>query len=625
MILNIYYTKGIDKLSRLKNFFIENYFFKDDTVLGGKLFDVYFFELSDYQENNNAIDIILIDDVLVTKTYQNRDIQLKLLHKWQENKRVIFVALTENYGQMKLWSDEINFIRAFQKEDLLTFLYTEITHDILRFILQKDKLKIFISHAKKDGRDIAKLIKTFIDNDIKLDNFFDETDIQNSSNWKNVLERNVNDSLFLFVYSDNYGHTVWTQQELILAKQKQIPIVGIDVLSKEDKRVFPYIGNVKMVKLLHNVTNIEHLCDETFSVKANHNLRLIINALLKETLEHYLFINRYKDFQNYKILSRPPELLDVCLRRDQTILYPDPPLILPEHNILKNCFNNGNIVTPVLLQNKLKTNKKIAISISESKDLEEYGMSIDHMHMLMVELARYLFIKDNTLLYGGDLGYKHEFNFTLLLVNLLKSYNSSYNEEKKIINFAVRPFSKFIDTKIKTRFLDVIDFQEIGDDCELEEIDKVVVNLTKMREKITKEMDIKIAVGGKITGYSGFYPGILEEVYLGIKANKPIYFLGGFGGITKKIITLLQGDDVEELTFSYQIIHNEKLRIFIKRNSIYENEIRKKYDEMYSFLQGKYSQDINNNLSIYESGNIYDVIQLILKNISNLEGRKYGE
>ncbi|BAF73052.1 TIR domain-containing protein [Sulfurovum sp. NBC37-1] len=623
MILNIYYAKELDSLSQLKKFFIENYFFKDDDVLGGKLFDVYFFELSDYQENNNAIDIILIDDLLIAKTYANSDIQLKLLHKWQENKRVVFVALTENYGQMKLWGDEINFIRAFQKEDLLNFLYTEITHDILRFILRKDKLQIFISHAKKDGRNIAKLIKTFIDNDIKLDNFFDETDIQNSSSWKKVLEKNVNDSLFLFVYSDNYGHTVWTQQELIWAKQKQIPIVGIDTLSKEDKRMFPYLGNVKMVKLLHSVTNIEHLCNETFSVKSNHNLRLIINALLKEALEHYLFIDMYQNRQNcknYKILSRPPELLDVCMHGNQTMLYPDPPLILPEQDILNDCFNNGGIVTPVLLENKLKTNKKIAISISESKDLEEYGISIDHMHMLMVELARYLFIKDNTLLYGGDLGYKSEFNFTLLLVNLLKSYNSNYNEEKKIINFAARPFSKFIDTKIKTRYLDVIDFQEIGEDCELTEIDKVAENLTRMREKITKEMDIKIAVGGKITGYSGFYPGILEEVYLALKADKPTYLIGGFGGMTKKIIKLLQGYDVEELTFDYQKINNEKLRLFIENNPKYEKGIRKKYDEMYNFLVIQNVKvrniDSNNQIKIYSNKKIYEIIQLILIDIS---------
>ncbi len=616
MFLNIYYAKELKNLSTLKEFFIKNYFFKNDDILGGKLFDVYFFDISHYQESSDSIDIILIDDSLIGDIYAKHTLQNKILDKWKGNKKVIFVALSENYGQMTLWGDEVNFIRAFNKEDLLDFLYTEITHDILRFVLQKEKLQIFISHAKKDGRDIAKLIKTFIDNDIKLDNFFDETDIQSSDSWKQALEENVDNSLFLFVYSDNYGHTVWTQQELIWAKQKKVPIIGIDVLAKEDKRVFPYIGNVKMVKLLHSVGNIEHLCDETFSMYTKHNIRLIINALLGEALEHYIFLGMYKGFNNnFTIYSRPPELLDMCTREPRKyVMYPDPPLMQEEQRILESC-SESKMVTPLLLTGKIKTNKKISISISESKDLEEQGMSSEHMHMLMVELARYLFIKNNTLLYGGDLGYKSEFNFTQLLVNLLKSYNSSYDEKKKIINYAVKPFSNLIDKKIKIQYLDVINFKEVGEDCEFTEVDKIANNLTQMRKAITNEMDIKIAVGGKITGFSGFYPGVLEEIYLAMKSDKPIYLIGGFGGITRKIIDLLNGIDVEELTFEYQKVHTEKLRTFLKKNPEYESQIKEKYDEMYRFLKYENNAIFNANIYILDGNNIYKIIHSILKEL----------
>jgi len=623
IVLKIYYSQELKNLSKLKYFFIKKYFFKDDDILGGKLFDVYFFDIVHYQEGSDSIDIILIDDSLIANIYENKTLKNKILDKWKEHKKVIFVALSENYEQMTSWCNEVNFIRAFNKEDILNFLYTEITHDILRFILLKEKLQIFISHAKKDGRDIAKLIKTFIDNDIKLDNFFDETDIQSSDSWKQVLEKNVENSLFLFVYSDNYGHTVWTQQELIWAKQKKVPIVGIDVLAKEDKRVFPYIGNIKMVKLLHSIGNIEYLCDETFSMQTNHNLRLIINALLKEALEHYIFIEMYKDFNDkFSIFSRFPELLDICtILPLKIILYPDPPLMQEEQRILESC-SESKMMTPLLLEGKVETNKKISISISESKDLDEQGMSSEHMHMLMVELARYLFIKNNTLLYGGDLGYKGEFNFTQLLVDLLKSYNSSYNENKKIINYAIKPFCDSIDKKIKTQYLDVISFQEVGEYCELFETDKVAKNLTQMREVITKEMDIKIAVGGKITGFSGFYPGILEEIYLAIKADKPTCLIGGFGGMTKKIINLLDGEDVKELTFEYQKIHTEKLRIFLESNPMYENEISQKYDEMYEFLKGKNIKllgiDPNVNMQLFENTDIYKIISLILGGIRDV-------
>ena len=612
MILNIYYSKKFKDLVEYKDFFIQNYFFKDGDILSGRLFDVSFFDIDNYQDNKKSIDIILIDDYLIGDIYDNLSLQKNILEKWQSNKRVIFVGLTEYYSKLSIWGNAVNFIRAFDKEDIFNFLYTEITHDILRFILEKDKLNIFISHAKKDGREIAKLLKEFIDNDVKLDNFFDETDIQSSKSWQEELEDNVDNSLFLFVYSDNYCHTIWTQQELIWAKQKRVPIVGIDVLSKEDKRVFPYIGNIKMQKLLYTIGDIEYLCNGSFSLQSNHNMRLIINALLKEALEHYLFLQKYKTKKDYLVLTKTPELFDVC-NSSKDVLYPDPPLMKEEQNILEQCCKQ-NIYTPLLFEKTTKTNKKISISISESQDLETTGLTINHMNMLMVELARYLFIKDNTLLYGGDLGYKKDFNFTQILVDILQSYNSDYNDSKKIINYAVKPFSNFIDEKIKNKYKKVIKFKTVGEKCELSDINIITKNLTQMREMLTEDMDIKIAVGGKVTGFSGFYIGILEEIYQAIKSNTPTYLIGGFGGVTKKIIDLINGKEDEKLGFEYQKIHTEKLRNFLESNSHYEDEIRAKYDRMYAFLK---NIDINKskNIKICESKDIDEIVSFILTNI----------
>ena len=86
-------------------------------------------------------------------------------------------------------------------------------------------------------------------------------------------------------------------------------------------------------------------------------------------------------------------------------------------------------------------------------------------------------------------------------------------------------------------------------------------SLTYMREKMISECDIRITSGGKWTGYAGVMPGILEEVLIAIRMKKPLYLLGGFGGITKKICQAIEssGDDKisfpEELTFSWQKNH----------------------------------------------------------------------
>ena len=609
MRLNIYYSANLKNLTKFQDFFINNYFFKDGNILNRRLFDVYFFDIESYTSHKASIDVILIDDYLVNELYKNEALQKMVLDRWKSNKRVVFVGLSESCTRLSIWSEKVNFIRAFNQTDLFDFLYTELTHDILKILINKKKLQVFISHAKKDGRDIAKLIKTFIDGDVKLGNFFDETDIQSSESWKKSLRKNVKNSLFLFVYSDSYAHTIWTQQEIIWAKEERRPIVGIDVLTKEDKRVFPYMGNIKMVKLLHRVKEIEHLCDNSFSIQTDYNLRLIINDLLKETLKHYMFVEKHKGKKEFLLLSRPPELFDLSTKHTK-ILYPDPPIILIEEKILKKYLKDKKILTPLLLK-KSKVKKKVAISISESPDLKEKGLTPYHLNRLMVELARYLLIQNSTLLYGGDLGYRDEFNFTKRLVELQKSYNSNYRKNKKIINYAVRPFSDFIDVTITNLYAKKIDFRVVGEECKLSDIETITKNLTEMKEKITNEMDMRVSVGGKITGFAGLYPGILEEVYLAVKNDKPLYLIGSFGGITEKIIDLLEGKEVKELTFEYQSKYTEKLRNFLLNASQSKKaEIEDKYSEINNLLRGEAKQ--SKKIFIEKSGSFDEIISFVI-------------
>ena len=64
---------------------------------------------------------------------------------------------------------------------------------------------------------------------------------------------------------------------------------------------------------------------------------------------------------------------------------------------------------------KLLYNRKLAISISESEDLEYLGFSINHMQDAMVEFARHALIQGAQLIYGGDL---RKDGFTLILSDL---------------------------------------------------------------------------------------------------------------------------------------------------------------------------------------------------------------
>ena len=583
MKLNIYYSKKLKNKQKFEKFFIDNYLFKDKSnYLAGELIDVRFYDIKNF-DKNKGFDVILVDDYLIDEIYKKEDINNKLKEKWSFNDNsIVFIALSENFHQLEI-AKEVNFVRAFDKDDLFEFLFTEITHDILRFLLKEKRLNVFISHAKKDERNIAKAIKEFIDSDLKLSNFFDEVDIQNSQKWDDKLEENVEKSLFLYILSDNYAQTLWTKKELILAKENKRPIVGIDVLANKNE-ISTFMGNTPILKLKQNIQEIEVNCRDTYLLHTKSNIRKIINLLLKEALIFELVKNKSD-------LPKKPDLFDLCKIPLSTVTYSDPPMFNVEKEALENC-SNQELFTPLVAELKKlgflnkSLNKKIAISISEPNDLEEKGMRIEHLNLLMIEIARYLIIMGAELIYGGDLGYKKEFNFTSILAETFRAYNKFIKkEQKKLINYSTYPFCERIDVHLKTQNIDVIEFKDcIGEKCSFNDIEIIAKNLTKMRKIITKEMDIKIAVGGKITGFTGFYPGVLEEVYLALKENKPVILIKGFGGIVDKIIEFINGKNIEELTFEYQSKSNPKLKQFLDNKQNKSNEIEKIYNVILEIL-----------------------------------------
>ena len=583
MHINIYSSVKFPQKREFERFFIDNFMFKNkNNYMAGELVDLFFYDIKDYKIDN-GFDIILIDEYLINEVMDNDEINSKFFQKWDssDNKNIIFITLSKNYYLIKI-SGKVNFIELHNKKDgeKFEFLFTEIAHDILRFLLKKEKLNIFISYARRDGENTAKAIKSFIDSNLKLSNFFDRVDIMDSERWDKKLKNSIKkSSLFLYVMSDTYAQTLWTKKEFIFAKENLKPIIGVDVLS-EMTEVFPLTANTKLFKILQTVQKIEVNCQDNYMLHTENNLRAIINFLLKEALEFEL--GKQKGVN----LPRKPDYFDVCNIQGD-IIYPDPPMMNVELEVLKKCFNGRNINTP-FTKNIKSVNKKIAISISEPPNLEDKGMRIEHLNLLMIEIARYLIISGATLIYGGNLGYKKEFNFTSILAETFRAYNKLYeNENQKLINFSVYPFCEKIDLELKHSNADAIKFEDcIGDKCDFKDIDKIAQNLTKMREKITKDMDIKIAVGGKISGFSGFYPGVLEEVYLALKAEKPVILIKGFGGIVDKIADFIEGKEVEELSFEYQTRVNVKLDKFLRDNGL-SDEVKSRYEEMLKVISQK--------------------------------------
>lgn len=71
--------------------------------------------------------------------------------------------------------------------------------------MTQDKLKLFISHAKRDGLVVAENLRNSLRSKTKLDSFFDKNDIIEGVDFEKQIKENVKSSLLMVLDSDAYG------------------------------------------------------------------------------------------------------------------------------------------------------------------------------------------------------------------------------------------------------------------------------------------------------------------------------------------------------------------------------------------------------------------------------------
>jgi hypothetical protein len=200
--------------------------------------------------------------------------------------------------------------------------------------------------------------------------------------------------------------------------------------------------------------------------------------------------------------------------------------------------------------------KTIAISISESADMPVLGLGREHLQDAMAEMARHLLALGARLIYGGDL---RQNGFSNLLFEIVARHRRDADEDdtrKGVKNYLAWPVHiQQPAAELETQFVEVEDFAEIiclridGSSLPIDERrglpsqtpteQEWADGLTFMRIAMMSNSDARIVVGGRVEGYKGAMPGIAEEVLISLKAGKPIFLVGGFGGCTCDIAETL--------------------------------------------------------------------------------------
>jgi len=463
---------------------------------------VFFYDINKEFNLTEDIIICLIDDKFVLNKkkflgYYNNEI----------SKKFIFISYTENYSRV----EEIAHLNYIDGKEENKIILNNILYEIARYVFGIKKLKLFLSYKRTDESQISlEKIRNYIFNHKKINTFLDIFSIEYGENFEEEIKKEIQNSVLVSFWSDNYTQSEWCKNEVLFARQYNIPIIVIDCLKNKDINSFSYMFN-------------------TLVLECSLDEEEIIKEILLETIRFFNNKIRLKKFkENYALKEfyiTPKRVEALDLLHNNTVLYPDPPIGKYEKEFLR-----GEFITPTEYFTKLNLNKKIAISVSETNNFDN-GVEIEHLQDIVIELVRFLMLSSNQIIYGGDIKYSLGLNFAEIIFDLALKYST---KKPTVINPLPIKFYNKINDSVKANYIDIIEFKKVSD------------NLSEMRKYMSSIEDARIIIGGKLEGYQGKYPGVLEEAYYTLQAKKPLYIIGAFGGVAKEIVKLRNGEEIEQ-------------------------------------------------------------------------------
>lgn len=439
-------------------------------------------------------------------------------------------------------------------------------------------VSIFLSHAKVDlvGTQQDPVRQTLAAlKELPVATWYDASEIATGQGFADAISAGIRDcSIMLAFQTDQYSARPWCRREVLEAKRLGAHVLIVDALQSGEARRFPYIGNVPTVRWQYSDSGVD--------------ARRVIDRAVLEALRfthNRSMLERVAE-PGEMVLPVAPEALTLAheggnTETEKIFLYPDPPLGREELEVLQQLRPKTHFITPLTKVARLELPEQIttiSVSISESDDLRRYGLSQEHFGTLTDEIHLYLLLAGLKIVYGGALkgDFSRASNFTLRLFELVRTYSKlaegvmtpplkeailnvapwplwlNYGEsEWKLFSGNIaryepspRPDLPWSDDDV---FPPTESGRRLGSDTPQRRY-AWARGLTAMRERITAESQARLAIGGKLVGFSGFVPGIVEEAWMSLVHKQPLYVVGGFGGATRAISDLLLGIEQPEFT-----------------------------------------------------------------------------
>jgi hypothetical protein len=576
---------------------------------------------------NHDIIIPLVDSHMVASTTWRKYLDDLSPHPDSSPREfethILPVAIDDTAYQAPASIRGLNFIRTTDSHETIDaeVLLSRLTEAICKILREAidpvftQPIRIFLSHAKADGTEIPRQIKNFIQSETQCHTFFDENDIPYGQGFAASIGHALTDDSagLLVIQGDHYADRPWCRKEI---RDFLTPKQATEASSKPP--IIPAMPAVVVYNLqgFKSARTIPELGHSTCIQWSKDAARLAVVTLLREIL----FSNFYRLLAKREVehhpcyathrsimLNRPPDHVIIESTRDVIeawdkehklsgddarklhIHHPGHGLSRVELDGLKQSYPNYNFIAygrhpddPGVADSGKERyfGKFLAISVGNSEDILDSGLSDDHSNELLKAILHPLLKQQISLVYAGRLPnlersgqpWRQDINFTHTFLDILLSERQSRKDDGKdaesflprLVNISCPPYSQKITVQQEAQWINTCSFVKLTrEDAGLGQDDhfspglrsslEKVICLSHMRTRLCGSLlcprpgirDFKFTacahlfLGGKRFNSSGIMPGIWEEILCAFEAKKPCFLLGITRGAAGRLCHLL--------------------------------------------------------------------------------------
>jgi len=283
----------------------------------------------------------------------------------------------------------------------------------------------------------------------------------------------------------------------------------------------------------------------------------------------------------------------------------------------------------------------VSLSISAGKETSTLGFTAPEVNRTTLRIVAALIGQGAGIAFGHDWRDDGVMESVHAVVERFHAPIREPHRKPLLINLVVWPDKPHFGERERHRLKETLDIEEVALPPSLsnytEDRDPARYPylrsraLTYLRRRLTILSNARICLGGKLSGYSGRYPGIVEEAYLAIRAGQPTFIAGVLGGAARQMISSLT-----KCNSPNDLCPDVPIAKLYRDPPIYEHRHENNEDSQWSpevvwetfasielrGLSAKNKLSIDENRQLFNTQSVDEAIELILTGLGRLAQQK---